>query len=96
MTVTVSVLGSGSRGNSTFVRTDRVRLLIDAGISRREVAKRLDSIGEDPDGVDAVLVTHEHNDHASALRVFVNHLSTPGRTRALAMLRDRSPLGSQS
>ncbi len=74
MTVTVSVLGSGSRGNSTFVRTDRVRLLIDAGISRREVAARLESIGEDPDGVDAVLVTHEHNDHASALRVMMKEL----------------------
>src|SRR5262245_57430981 len=74
MTVTVCVLGSGSRGNSTFIRTDQVRLLIDAGISRREVAKRLESIGEDPDGVDAILVTHEHNDHASALRVFVKEL----------------------
>src|SRR5262245_26428597 len=74
MTVTVCVLGSGSRGNSTFIRTDQVRLLIDAGISRREVAKRLEAIGEDPDGIDAVLVTHEHNDHAGALRVFVKEL----------------------
>jgi len=74
MTVTVSVLGSGSRGNSTFIRTDEVRILIDAGMSRREVAKRLESIGEDPDGIDAVLVTHEHNDHASALRVIVKDL----------------------
>jgi phosphoribosyl 1,2-cyclic phosphodiesterase len=74
MTVTISVLGSGSRGNSTFIRTDRVRLLIDAGISRREVARRLESIGEDPDGIDAVLVTHDHNDHAAALRMFVKEL----------------------
>lgn len=74
MTITVSVLGSGSRGNSTFVRTDEVRLLIDAGVSRREVARRLESIGEDPDGIDAVLVTHEHNDHAAALRMMVKEL----------------------
>jgi len=74
MTVTVSVLGSGSRGNSTFIRTDRVRLLIDAGVSRRDVARRLESIGEDPDGIDAILVTHDHNDHAAALRVFVKEL----------------------
>lgn len=75
MTVTVSVLGSGSRGNSTFVRTDQIRLLIDAGISRRELARRLESIGEDPDGVDAILVTHEHSDHSSALRVLLKELT---------------------
>jgi phosphoribosyl 1,2-cyclic phosphodiesterase len=88
MTVTVSVLGSGSRGNSTFIRTDQVRLLIDAGICRRELARRLESIGEDPDGIDAVLVTHEHNDHSSALRVLLKELAvqaylTPGTIAAL-------------
>jgi phosphoribosyl 1,2-cyclic phosphodiesterase len=75
MTVTVSVLGSGSRGNTTFIRTDQIRLLIDAGISRRELARRLESIGEDPDGVDAVLVTHEHTDHSSALRTLLKELA---------------------
>jgi phosphoribosyl 1,2-cyclic phosphodiesterase len=74
MTVTVSVLGSGSRGNATFIRTDRVRLLIDAGMSRREIGKRLESIGEDPDGIDAVLVTHEHTDHSSGVRTLVKDL----------------------
>src|SRR2546428_11542609 len=74
MTVTVSVLGSGSRGNATFIKTERVRLLIDAGMSRKEIAKRLESIGEDPDGIDAVLVTHEHNDHASGVRMLVKEL----------------------
>jgi phosphoribosyl 1,2-cyclic phosphodiesterase len=74
MTVTVSVLGSGSRGNSTFIRTDQVRLLIDAGINRKDLARRLESIGEDPDGIDAVLITHEHTDHSSALRVLLNEL----------------------
>lgn len=67
MSIFVSVLGSGSRGNATFVRTDRVRLLIDAGLSRRETGKRLAAIGQDPDRIDAVLVTHEHTDHAGAL-----------------------------
>src|SRR3989442_14633670 len=71
MAVTVSVLGSGSRGNASFVKTDGVRLLIDAGMSRKEIAKRLDSIGEDPDGIDAILITHEHNDHACGLKSMV-------------------------
>jgi len=88
MTVTVSVLGSGSRGNSTFIRTDDVRILIDAGINRADLGRRLESIGEHPDGIDAVLVTHEHNDHSSALRVLLKDLTvqaflTPGTIRAL-------------
>src|SRR4051794_25050401 len=74
MTVTVSVLGSGSRGNTTFIRTDEVCLLIDAGMSRREVAKRLEAIGENPDRIDAVLITHEHTDHSAGLRVLVKEL----------------------
>src|SRR5689334_708020 len=74
MTITVSVLGSGSRGNATFIRTERVRLLIDAGMSRKELAKRLECIGEDPDGIDAVLITHEHTDHAGGLRMLLKEL----------------------
>jgi len=88
MAITVSVLGSGSRGNSTFVKTDRVRLLIDAGISRKELARRLECIGEDPDGIDAVLITHEHSDHAGGLKMIVKDLPvqvflTSGTLRAL-------------
>lgn len=75
MAVTVSVLASGSRGNATFIKTDRVRLLVDTGLSRKEIASRLESIGEDPDGIDAVLVTHEHNDHASGLKTIVKEIS---------------------
>ena len=74
MAVTVSVLGSGSRGNATFIRTDQVRLLIDAGMSRKEIGKRLELIGEDPSGIDAVLITHEHHDHASGLKTLVKDL----------------------
>src|SRR2546430_7275969 len=88
MAVTVSVLGSGSRGNATFVKTDRVRLLIDAGMSRKEIAKRLESIGEDPDGIDGVLITHEHSDHMCGLKTMVKELpvqvfATSGTIRAL-------------
>jgi phosphoribosyl 1,2-cyclic phosphodiesterase len=74
MGVTVSVLGSGSRGNATFIKTDSVRLLIDAGLSRKDLGARLESIGEDPNGIDAVLVTHEHNDHGAGLKTLVKDL----------------------
>src|SRR5437773_8953338 len=85
---TVSVLGSGSRGNATFVKTERVRLLIDAGMSRKEIAKRLEAIGEDPDGIDAVLITHEHGDHSGGLRMLLKDLPlqaflTTGTIKAL-------------
>src|SRR5262245_52253139 len=72
--VTVSVLGSGSRGNATFIKTEQVRLLIDAGMSRKETARRLEVIGEDPDGIDAVFITHEHNDHAAGLKTLMKDL----------------------
>ncbi len=74
MTITVSVLGSGSRGNATFVRTEQVRLLIDAGMSRKEISSRLECIGEDPDGIDAVFITHEHSDHSGGLKMLVKEL----------------------
>ncbi len=88
MAVTVSVLGSGSRGNATFIKTDEVRLLIDAGLSRKEIARRLELIGEDADGIDAVFITHEHNDHASGLKTLLKDLPiqaylTYGAMRAL-------------
>src|SRR5688572_11239458 len=74
MTVTVAVLGSGSRGNATFIKTGTTRLLIDAGLSRKELGNRLQAIGEDPDGIDAVLITHEHTDHAAGLKTMVKDL----------------------
>ena len=88
MGVKVSVLGSGSRGNTTFIKTDSVRVLIDAGLSRKELAARLQSIGEDPDGIDLVLVTHEHTDHSAGLKGLLKELPvtaymTAGTIRAL-------------
>jgi len=75
MTVTVSVLASGSRGNATFIKTSTTRILIDAGLSRKEISKRLTAIGEDPEGIDVVLVTHEHNDHAAGLKTLLKEMS---------------------
>ena len=65
-------MASSSAGNCTFVATERTRLLIDAGLSRREIRKRLAAIGEDLSGLDAVLITHEHSDHVSGLLAVAN------------------------
>ena len=75
MSIRVSVLGSGSRGNATYIRTEKVRLLIDCGLGPRTLAKRLRSIGEDPDRIDAVFVTHEHTDHVGGLRSMIKKSS---------------------
>jgi phosphoribosyl 1,2-cyclic phosphodiesterase len=63
------VLASGSAGNAALVATERTRVLVDAGLSLRETAKRLGSIGESIESIDAILITHEHSDHVSGLPV---------------------------
>ncbi len=73
----VCVLASGSSGNATLVATSRTRILIDAGLSFRELSNRLRAIGEDPREISAVLVTHEHNDHISGLPVLAKMLKVP-------------------
>src|SRR5271157_6479836 len=68
MAVSVTVLASGSKGNCTLVSSSGTRLLVDAGLSCRELLRRLALCGEDPHCIDAVLITHEHSDHVSGLR----------------------------
>lgn len=60
----VTVLGSGSRGNAILVDGTHGALLVDAGFGPRALAKRLQAIGRRPEQISALLVTHEHTDHA--------------------------------
>lgn len=75
--VSVTVLASGSKGNCTLVRSSKTRLLIDAGLSCRELLRRLLLCGEDAGALDAVLITHEHSDHVAGLRVLARRLKIP-------------------
>src|SRR5689334_2526759 len=59
----VWVLGSGSRGNATLIDNGSTRLLVDAGFSARELARRFAVAGVPPESVEGVIVTHEHSDH---------------------------------
>lgn len=59
----VSVLSSGSTGNSTYVKAGRTGLLFDIGLARKTVFSHLNTIGVSPDDLDAIFISHEHSDH---------------------------------
>jgi phosphoribosyl 1,2-cyclic phosphodiesterase len=67
------VLASGSSGNAALLATENTRILLDVGLSMRELAKRLTSVGEDLTRIDAILITHEHSDHVSGLPVLARN-----------------------
>jgi len=71
------VLGSGSRGNATYLESGGTAILIDAGMSGKELEKRLASIGVALSAIDAVLVTHEHNDHVQSVGVLSRRARIP-------------------
>ena len=77
-----SVLASGSGGNACYVETAQTRILIDAGLSCRELMRRLEVVQVDPEALDALVITHEHVDHVRGagplarlldIPVYINH-----------------------
>ncbi|MEX1257343.1 MAG: MBL fold metallo-hydrolase [Gemmatimonadota bacterium] len=73
----IALLGSGSRGNAVLVAGQDTCILVDAGLSGRELAIRLERLGIAPEGVDGVVVTHEHGDHTRGIGVFARRFQTP-------------------
>jgi phosphoribosyl 1,2-cyclic phosphodiesterase len=77
MSVSLSVLASGSRGNCAMVQSSATRILVDAGISCRETFKRMKAAGDDPHSLSAIVITHEHSDHVDGLLVLAKKLKVP-------------------
>src|ERR1700683_4662433 len=75
--VRFTVLASGSKGNSTIVCGGRTHILVDAGLSCRELFRRMRLAGEDPATLDAIVITHEHQDHINGLAITARKLGIP-------------------
>ena len=70
MGLAITHLGSGSKGNAALVSSGDLHVLVDQGLSLRQIEKRMLSVGVDPAHVSAVLITHEHGDHAGHVERF--------------------------
>jgi phosphoribosyl 1,2-cyclic phosphodiesterase len=77
MCVRLTVLASGSKGNCAIVASSHTRIVVDAGLSCRETLKRMAAVGEDPQTLTAILVSHEHSDHVNGLPVLARKLKLP-------------------
>lgn len=73
----VITLGSGSSGNAALVRDGTTAFLIDAGLSAKQLTTRLAACGVTPDQLAGILLTHEHGDHTSSLKVLLGRHSVP-------------------
>lgn len=73
----MSVLASGSTGNSTYIETEKGSLLIDVGLSCKRIEEALNTLGTSLSNIDAILITHEHSDHIKGLKVTAKRYDIP-------------------
>ncbi|NLM46031.1 MAG: MBL fold metallo-hydrolase [Firmicutes bacterium] len=71
------MLASGSSGNAVYVATEKARILIDAGLSGKRLAKALAEIGADAAALDALLLSHDHLDHTCGASVLAKRYHLP-------------------
>lgn len=77
MTLRFSVLASGSTGNAFFIETEKEKLLVDAGLSGKQMDRLFQEINIDPAELSAILVTHEHSDHIKGLGIIARKYNLP-------------------
>ncbi len=73
----VAVLGSGSSGNATLIRAGNTLVLVDAGFSARDLARRVELLGVAPEEIRGIVITHDHGDHTRGMGVFSRRHGTP-------------------
>ena len=73
----ITVLASGSKGNCICVEGGAGTILVDAGISNREIRRRMTEAGADPGNVEGLFLTHEHSDHIRGVDVFCRGSGVP-------------------
>jgi phosphoribosyl 1,2-cyclic phosphodiesterase len=96
--LTLTILGSGSAGNCALLESPGCRLLIDGGLSAKQMTLRLEQCGVVPSQIDGIILTHEHSDHASGLDVWCKQFATPvycNRLTAEVLGRDREVDGKR-
>lgn len=79
----MAVLGSGSGGNATLVSCGSTHVLVDAGLSAKQLVLRMEQLGVRPEQLDGILITHEHSDHARGVDVLLRKLDIPVYANAL-------------
>ena len=73
----IKVFSSGSDGNSTVVIANNKNILIDLGITRKQIVENLETVGLGICDLDAILITHEHTDHIKALPTMLKEIGVP-------------------
>ncbi|MGM0501084.1 MAG: MBL fold metallo-hydrolase, partial [Bacillota bacterium] len=73
----VCSLASGSSGNAIYIGSQEKNILIDAGLSGKEINRRLEKINQKVEELDAILVTHEHSDHLQGVGVLARKCNVP-------------------
>ena len=91
-----SVLASGSGGNACYVETAQSKIMIDAGLSCREIIRRLHLIDVKPGGLDALIVTHEHSDHIRGAGPLARRFDIPVYINNLTLKKSQKILGNIS
>ncbi len=90
----LTILGSGSNGNASYVETDETRLLVDVGFSGRQIRQRLAGIGRVPENLTAILITHEHIDHICGLATIAEKARIPVYCNRATMEEIQRTLGA--
>ena len=90
-----SILASGSGGNACYVETNGARVLIDAGLSCREIERRLNLVGVSAGSLNAIILPHEHSDHIRGAGPLARRYDLPLYINMKTLERGQKTLGNQ-